>query len=233
MGSVDGLIGKGVGGMIARPRHVTRGPSIEAGQRPPGGSPERDQLRVLDPPSTRELLDDELRVEQQVDLAGPQLTGKVEGPDDTRVLGDIVGLDSEVVRDRGVRHGPLIAGVRPCKVVQRGTQRGRSRVPTGCPVGPDDVSATRGRRWIVRARRRLEVGEERLAQIPRSTIAALTSRIAWVMWMPRGQASVQLKIVRHRHTPSLSARISSRSSPPSSRESKMKRWALTIAAGPI
>ncbi len=52
------------------------------------------------------------------------------------------------------------------------------------------------------------------------------------MWIPRGQASVQLKIVRQRQTPSLSARISSRSSPPSSRESKMNRWALTIAAGP-
>jgi hypothetical protein len=53
-----------------------------------------------------------------------------------------------------------------------------------------------------------------------------------VMLMPRGQASVQLKIVRQRQTPSLSARISSRSWAASSRESKMKRWALTIAAGP-
>ena len=34
------------------------------------------------------------------------------------------------------------------------------------------------------------------------------------MLIPRGQASVQLKIVRQRHTPSLSARISSRSSRP-------------------
>src|SRR6187551_3518274 len=52
------------------------------------------------------------------------------------------------------------------------------------------------------------------------------------MLIPRGQASTQLKIVRQRHTPSLSARISSRSSAASSRESKMNRWALTIAAGP-
>ena len=49
-----------------------------------------------------------------------------------------------------------------------------------------------------------------VASAPRSR--ELTSRIAWVMWIPRGQASVQLKIVRQRHTPSLSARISSRSS---------------------
>src|SRR5699024_5472670 len=50
--------------------------------------------------------------------------------------------------------------------------------------------------------------------------------------MPRGQASVQLKIVRQRQTPSLSLRISRRMSPPASRESKMKRCALTMAAGP-
>ena len=71
-----------------------------------------------------------------------------------------------------------------------------------------------------------------LAQTRRPVIAEETSRIAWVMWMSRGQASAQLKIVRQRHTPSLSARISSRSSAASSRESKMNRWAFTIAAGP-
>ena len=43
---------------------------------------------------------------------------------------------------------------------------------------------------------------------------------------------MQLKVVRQRHTPSLSFRISSRCAPPSSRVSKMNRWALTIAAGP-
>ena len=60
----------------------------------------------------------------------------------------------------------------------------------------------------------------------------LTSWMALVIWMPRGQASVQLKVVRQRQTPSRSLRISSRSSAPSSRLSKMKRWALTMAAGP-
>ena len=39
--------------------------------------------------------------------------------------------------------------------------------------------------------------------------------MARVMLMPRGQASVQLKIVRQRQTPFSSARISSRSSAPS------------------
>src|SRR5699024_12773273 len=62
--------------------------------------------------------------------------------------------------------------------------------------------------------------------------ARLTSWIAWVTWMPRRHESVQLKVVRHRHTPSASLRISRRSAAPSSRESKMNRGALTIAAGP-
>src|SRR5438093_1995604 len=56
--------------------------------------------------------------------------------------------------------------------------------------------------------------------------------MARVMLIPRGHASTQLKIVRQRHTPSASAMIWSRSSPAWSRLSKMKRWALTIAAGP-
>src|SRR6476619_8313306 len=63
-------------------------------------------------------------------------------------------------------------------------------------------------------------------------MACLTSAMACVTWMPRGQASEQLKVVRQRHTPSLSLRISRRLSPASPRQSKMKRCALTIAAGP-
>ena len=63
-------------------------------------------------------------------------------------------------------------------------------------------------------------------------MAFLTSWIAFVTSIPRGQASVQLKVVRHRHTPSLSLRISRRCDPPSSRLSKMNRCAFTIAAGP-
>src|SRR5690606_35994571 len=73
---------------------------------------------------------------------------------------------------------------------------------------------------------------ERPGQTRPVITACLTSAIALVTSMPRGHASVQLKVVRQRQTPSLEFRISSRCSPASSRESKMKRWALTIAAGP-
>src|SRR3954470_20289511 len=69
-------------------------------------------------------------------------------------------------------------------------------------------------------------------QVRRNSSARLTSWIAFVTSIPRGQASVQLNVVRQRQTPSRSLRISSRSSAPSSRLSKMNRCALTIAAGP-
>ena len=49
-------------------------------------------------------------------------------------------------------------------------------------------------------------------------MACLTSEMALVTWMPRGHASEQLKVVRQRHTPSLSFRISRRMSPASSRD---------------
>src|SRR5699024_8747349 len=78
----------------------------------------------------------------------------------------------------------------------------------------------------------LESGSDDADQKARCRIACLTSAMALVISMPRGQASVQLKVVRQRHTPSLSLRISRRMSPPSSRESKMKRCAVTLAAGP-
>jgi hypothetical protein len=51
-------------------------------------------------------------------------------------------------------------------------------------------------------------------QGPCSMIARLISWMALVTRMPRGQHSVQLKIVRHRNAPVLSERISSRSAAP-------------------
>src|SRR4051794_25432035 len=76
------------------------------------------------------------------------------------------------------------------------------------------------------------VAECELAHTLRKISARLTSWIALVTSMPRGQASVQLNVVRQRQTPSESFRISSRCSVPSSRLSKMNRCAPTIACGP-
>src|SRR5690349_14206842 len=67
---------------------------------------------------------------------------------------------------------------------------------------------------------------------PGRTMARFTSWMASVTLIPRGQASVQLKAVRHFQTPDWASRISRRSGPAVSRESKMNRWAFTMAAGP-
>ena len=68
---VDRLVGERVGDRVLGPWHVRRGPALEAREHLAAGRPERDQLGVLDPPPAGELLDDQLRVEQQVDLAAP------------------------------------------------------------------------------------------------------------------------------------------------------------------
>ena len=66
--AVDGLVGQGVGDRVLGPRHVCSAPPLEAGEDLSTGGPQRDQLGVLDAPSTGELLDDQLRIEEQMDL---------------------------------------------------------------------------------------------------------------------------------------------------------------------
>ena len=63
-------------------------------------------------------------------------------------------------------------------------------------------------------------------------MAALTSPMARVIWISRGQAMVQLKTVWQRATPLVSLTIFKRWAAASSLLSKMKRCAVTSAAGP-
>ena len=66
-------------------------------------------------------------------------------------------------------------------------------------------------------------GERSKGYMRSNRMARLTSWMAFVTWIPRGQASVQLNVVRHRNTPVRSPSILRRSSAPRSRESKMNR----------
>ena len=107
-----------------------------------------------------------------MDLARPELAGELERPDDAGVLGDVVGLDAEVVRDRGVRVRPVVAGVGPREVEERRPRRGRTGVAAGRAVGPDEqpegrrggpaglgrTTASRGRRPLDGLAVRPEVG---------------------------------------------------------------------------
>ena len=61
-------------------------------------------------------------VEQEGHLAGAELRRQLEGADDARVLGDVVGLDPEVVRDGRVRDRAVIAGIGPAQIEQRGAR---------------------------------------------------------------------------------------------------------------
>src|SRR6185295_17477633 len=112
-------------------RYVRGGPAREPVKGLPGCGPQRDELGVLDPPPTRELLDDQLRVEEQVDLARAELTRELERADDTSVFGDVVGLDAEIVRDRRVRPRERITGIGPVGPEQCRAGRCGPGVPPG------------------------------------------------------------------------------------------------------
>src|SRR3954469_15134496 len=167
---------------------------------------------MLDLPAAGELLHDEHRIENQVHLARAQVRRSLEGKDHAVVFGVVVRLNPERARDCRDWWSVGTERIAPGPIDDHCPSRGRSGIAARGAIGADDDAIERRQ--------------------PFSTAAALTSRMALVMLMPRGQASTQLKIVRQRHTPSLSARISRRSLAASSRESKMKRCALTIAAGP-
>jgi hypothetical protein len=139
---VDRLVAERVGQRVLGAWDVGRGPAIEGAQRPPGVLPERDQLRILDPPAASQLLDDQLRIEQHDDLPRPELAGQGQGTYDRRVLRNVVRLDAEELRDRGVGSGPRVARVGPGKVDQGGTGRSEARIAAGRSISPDDEAAT-------------------------------------------------------------------------------------------
>ena len=77
---VERLVGQPVGRRVLGPRHVGRRPALEARQRRLRLGPQRLQLRVLDPPPAVELLHDQLRVEEQVDLLRARAAGRARAP---------------------------------------------------------------------------------------------------------------------------------------------------------
>ena len=156
-GPVDGLVAQRVGGVVLGPSDVIGRPAVEGPQQPQCLRVERLQLGVLHPPAAVELLHDEQGVEEQPHLARPELTGEGEGPHDRRVLGDVVGLDAEVVRDRGVGRSARVERVGPDQVDQDRPGRGMAGVGPRRAVRADDEAA--GLR-----RRPFELGPERVVQ---------------------------------------------------------------------
>ena len=160
---------------------------------PPRRLPQRDQLRVLDPPAARELLDDQLRVEEHRDLPGAELRGQGERPDDGRVLGDVVRLDAEELRDRRVGHGSRVAGVGPAQVDQDRPGRRRARGCRGRPrrsgrrqagqAGAPAASRCRRSRRSVRRRRRGRSGRSAPAAAPARASSRAPRSLRQTLWI--------------------------------------------------
>jgi len=143
---------------------MRRRPALKTRKSPPGGRPERDELGVLDPPATGKLFDDQLRIEQQMDLASAELTGERKGAHHSRVLGDVVRLDPQVVGDRGVRHRTIVTGVGSRQGVQRSPEGRRARVAAGGTVGANDETQPRDWGRATFHEIRIQSREERIAQ---------------------------------------------------------------------
>ena len=120
----------------------------------------------------------------------PSSRGQVERADDAGVLGDVVGLDAEVVRDRGVRARPAWSRASGRgEVEQGGPERGRPRVAARRPVGPDDEAAPRppalGPASVGRPGRRPPgPGESVLAQIGARVVGGVTGPAPGVLERP-------------------------------------------------
>ena len=114
-GIVERQVGHRVGSAVVLARLVADRPAVEPPQQLVGSDDERLDARVLDLPATGKLLDDELRVEHQIRLARAEVERLLEGQDDARVLGVVVGLDAERAGDDGNRRSVGMAARRNAK----------------------------------------------------------------------------------------------------------------------
>jgi hypothetical protein len=84
-----------------------------------------------------ELLDDQLRIEQQLNSRGTQLRGEVNGPKDAGVLGHVVRPNPEVVRDRRVGAGSRVERVRSIEGDERSAGGRGTGIAAGRPIRAD------------------------------------------------------------------------------------------------
>jgi hypothetical protein len=132
------FVAESVGLLVLGPRHVVGGPAFKARQPRFRLGMKRDQFGVLDPPAAVELLDDQFGVEQQIDRPCPQLFSQGQSPKDGRVLGDVVRLNAQVLRDGRNRRRVRPARCGPNGLDQDRTKRRRAWVVPGRAVGSDN-----------------------------------------------------------------------------------------------
>src|SRR5687767_13789913 len=201
---VDRHVAEAIGILVQRPRDVPDRVAVELAQHVHDRGVDRLQVGMLHAVDPRDLARDQLGVHPEVDVRRPEPECLLQREAHGGPLGNVVGRVAERLGDLG-QYGAV------GRVTQDGPGAGRTGIAAGGAIGVDQDPRHRS---------------------PALPISCVTSRIAFVILIPRGQASTQLNVVRQRQTPSGSAMISSRSCFALSRVSTMKRWALTIAAGP-
>src|SRR3990170_1788059 len=231
---VEGGVGEGIGDPVLRPRDVARAPALQAGEPLQGCPIERRELRVADPLAPRQLLDDELRIEAQLHLAGTEPFRGFKSENERHVLGHVVGRDPERLADGSHRRGALATG--RVSVEQDGAGGGGPGIAPRGPVGahdqPRDPVRPRGPAQPGFSARPVVPSPFRSAfllprPLPRpvsrrqaiwrgskdsSATRSLSGMIALsVILMCSGQTSVQHLVMLHRPIPPLSLRYSRRS----------------------
>ena len=134
-GRVHGLVREPVGVRVAGSRHPGIGHPAEPPRHVLGRAGQRAEVRVLDLPAARHLLDDQLRVHPDLDVgARGEFRGGAEPGHQARVLGHVVRRRAQALPGLG-QH---LAGRRVAD--QRAVPR-RARVAAGAAVGLDDEPA--------------------------------------------------------------------------------------------
>ena len=119
-------------------------------------------------------------------LGRTKVTRELQSADDARVLGDVVRLDAEKVRDRGVRWRERVARVRARGVDEDGPCGGRARVAAGGSVGANDepapcrIRGPRGANVVgPEGPGPVGVGQLGLPSVGAGSAAAATSAVEW------------------------------------------------------
>src|SRR5207249_8050324 len=93
--AVERRVRKRVGGTVLGSRDMPRAPARESAEARDRLPMQGNELRVAHAEASVELLDDELRIEEQLDLPGAESLGGVEGKEEGDVLGHVIGRRAE------------------------------------------------------------------------------------------------------------------------------------------
>jgi hypothetical protein len=131
--------------LVALARHPHEGDEVEAAHERGRLRGERAQARVFDLPAAGHLLHHELRVHPHLDLGRAELDRGAQTGEQSRVLGDVVGRDTQ-------RVGPLGEHLAGVGFAHHRAVSGRPGVAPRSPVGlDDDPKLAHSISWLARS----------------------------------------------------------------------------------